>query len=55
MKCPKCQHENEQGDRFCRECGERLPSVCPQCGNLLKPGDRFCAKCGTRLAESESS
>ena len=55
MKCPKCQHENEQGDKFCRECGERLPSVCPQCGNLVKPGDRFCAKCGTRLAESVSA
>ena len=21
MKCPKCRHENEEGARFCEECG----------------------------------
>jgi len=26
-KCPKCQNENPEGTRFCRNCGEDLPSA----------------------------
>ena len=26
MKCPKCQFENPQGQKFCGECGTRLLS-----------------------------
>ena len=52
MKCPKCNHENREGDKFCRECGTKLPSACPNCGNAVDPEDRFCARCGVRLEES---
>jgi len=27
MKCPKCNHENRDGAKFCEECGEKLQSV----------------------------
>ena len=54
MKCPKCQYENDQGDKFCRECGETLPSVCPKCGHALKPGDKFCADCGAKITDASS-
>ena len=53
MQCPKCQHEIEVNDRFCRTCGEKLPSVCPDCGHEIRPDDRFCASCGSRLVGTE--
>ncbi|MGZ6291254.1 MAG: double zinc ribbon domain-containing protein, partial [Syntrophales bacterium] len=31
MNCPKCQSENPEGKKFCRECGQRLGIVCPSC------------------------
>jgi len=49
MKCPKCQHEIQPADKFCRECGTKLPPVCPNCGNEVSPQDKFCAECGTQL------
>ena len=51
MKCPKCQTENSQTRKFCRECGTKLLPVCPQCGYENFPGDKFCGGCGHRLEE----
>ena len=53
MKCFKCQTQNPEDNRFCRECGEKLGSVCPQCGAELFPEDKFCGKCGHDLEESK--
>jgi predicted ATPase/class 3 adenylate cyclase/ribosomal protein L40E len=49
MKCPKCQTENPDENRFCRKCGEKLSLVCPQCGAEILPDDHFCGKCGHKL------
>jgi len=54
MKCPKCQSEYQAGDKFCRECGTKLPSVCPQCGHEVSPKDKFCSECGTDLAKMQN-
>ncbi|MBE9569249.1 MAG: AAA family ATPase [Proteobacteria bacterium] len=51
MKCPKCQSENPDERKFCRECGAKLLPVCPQCGYENLPGDKFCGGCGQRLEE----
>lgn len=53
MKCPKCQHENRAGAKFCEECGTKLPSICPNCGREVRHGARFCDECGARLMEAE--
>ena len=50
MKCPKCQAENPETRKFCRECGAKLSLPCPQCGCENVPGDRFCGDCGLDLA-----
>ena len=55
MNCPKCQSEYQAGDKFCRECGTKLPSVCPQCGHEVSPKDKFCPECGAKLIETDSS
>ena len=33
MKCPKCQFENPDTQKFCGECGSKLDKVCPNCGD----------------------
>ena len=48
MKCPKCQHENPEENKFCRECGTELLLDCPQCGAEVLADDKFCGKCGQK-------
>jgi class 3 adenylate cyclase/tetratricopeptide (TPR) repeat protein len=54
MQCPRCQHENRQGRRFCSECGGSLALGCPSCGFSNEPGEKFCGGCGHPLGASES-
>jgi len=53
MRCPKCEHENREGARFCRECGSPLERICPQCQHHNEPDAKFCDECGTKLVEAE--
>ena len=55
MKCPKCQTENPETRKFCRECGEKLLLLCPQCGCENIPGDKFCGECGHDLQKSKEA
>jgi class 3 adenylate cyclase/tetratricopeptide (TPR) repeat protein len=55
MKCPKCQTENPEMRKFCRECGAKLLYLCPQCHSENLPGDKFCGECGSPLTPSASS
>jgi len=55
MKCPRCNHENTAGQKFCGECGARLTASCPACGASNAPEQRFCGECGTRLGEGAPS
>jgi hypothetical protein len=38
MKCPRCQADNRDGARFCRECGTTFAAVCPSCGAKVEAG-----------------
>src|SRR4051812_50227389 len=49
MICPQCSTLNEQGRKFCMECGARLASGCPNCGAQNPPEAKFCGECGTTL------
>ena len=49
MKCPKCQHENPEGLKFCVECGNKLEMICSNCGFGNAPGFKFCGECGQNL------
>ena len=46
MRCPKCQFENPDGKKFCRECGSKLLLACPKCAAEILPIDKFCGECG---------
>ncbi len=46
MKCARCQAENRDGARFCRECGATFAVVCSGCGAQVETGSKFCDSCG---------
>ena len=50
MECASCGTANEQGQRFCLECGSPLAQGCPSCGQPVVPHAKFCGSCGTALA-----
>ena len=53
MLCPRCQHENRGGQKFCGECGARLAAPCSACGASNPPDQRFCGECGSALTGAE--
>lgn len=52
MQCPRCQTDNLDTRKFCRECGAKLLLVCGKCGSENQPGDKFCGECGHNLQET---
>ena len=53
MKCPKCQHENPQENRYCSKCGKELLLSCSKCGAEVISDDLFCGKCGQELWKAD--
>ena len=45
MRCPRCQHENEAGAKFCEECRAPLARACAKCARPLSPTAKFCPEC----------
>ena len=50
MKCPRCQADNRDGARFCRECGATFTAFWPSWGAQVEAGSKFCDRCGAALA-----
>ena len=55
MKCPRCQADNRDSARFCRECGATFAAICSGCGASVEAGSKFCDNCGAPLASSMPS
>ncbi|MBI2544089.1 MAG: AAA family ATPase, partial [Candidatus Rokubacteria bacterium] len=49
MRCPACQADNPDQNRFCGQCGAALALHCPQCGAEVPSGFRFCGLCGANV------
>src|SRR5262249_42733315 len=45
MKCPRCEHANPQGARFCEQCATPLARTCSNCGIALSAAAKFCHAC----------
>ena len=50
MRCPRCQHDNPQGARFCEECATPLARTCSNCGTVLSAAAKFCHACAHPVA-----
>ena len=51
-RCPECGHHNEEGIKFCQECGTKIgSSFCVGCGAELAQNTRFCGTCGAKQGE----
>jgi class 3 adenylate cyclase/tetratricopeptide (TPR) repeat protein len=50
MQCPRCQHENPHGARFCEECATGLARTCSNCGTTLSATAKFCHACAHPVA-----
>src|SRR5215471_897756 len=50
MKCPRCQHENRSGAKFCEECATALAPSCSKCGSHLSATAKFCPECAHPVA-----
>jgi class 3 adenylate cyclase/tetratricopeptide (TPR) repeat protein len=55
MQCSKCQIENPEGKKFCRECGSDLILACPKCSSEILPSDKFCGVCRYDLRAAPSA
>ena len=50
--CPKCNEYNDDKNKFCENCGFKLPETenyCPECDILYYPSKNFCPECGIKL------
>jgi class 3 adenylate cyclase/tetratricopeptide (TPR) repeat protein len=52
MRCPRCQHEDPAGTKFCGQCAAPLSALCPSCGAANPPGNKFCGQCAAPLTKT---
>src|ERR671931_353989 len=50
--CASCGAENDEGVKFCGECGSPLSLVCPACSDPNAAGRKFCGECGAPLTSA---
>ncbi len=55
IACPACATENDDGRKFCIQCGNRLSQACPSCATVNPGGARFCGECGTTLGSGTAA
>lgn len=60
--CQNCGAELGSEEKFCAECGAKVPKqlkkaadvkkpVCQNCGAELESGEKFCAECGAKVSQ----
>ena len=49
MQCPRCQQDNRDEAKFCRECGLAFGIACATCGSYLRPESKYCDNCGASI------
>ena len=55
MICGACSTPNEDGRKFCRQCGTSLAAPCPSCGTPNAADVNFCGECGTKLGDGAAA
>jgi predicted ATPase/class 3 adenylate cyclase len=52
MECPSCGSANQDGHRFCGNCGAPLPPSCGACGRENPIANSYCCYCGAPLTKA---
>ena len=47
--CPRCQHPNPIGTRYCQKCREQIGVDCPNCGTTVQATAKYCPNCGIEI------
>jgi NADH pyrophosphatase NudC (nudix superfamily) len=55
MKCPECQAQQPDSQKFCGECGTKLETPCPSCSYRNPLHYKFCGECGQSLKERQEA
>ena len=55
MQCPRCQHDNPPGMKFCGLCAAPLTAACPSCGAVNPPENKFCGQCAVPLRTASTA
>jgi class 3 adenylate cyclase len=55
IHCPRCQHENEDGAKFCEECAAPLARTCGNCGHQVSVTAKFCPECAHPTASTTAA
>ena len=55
VTCPRCQHANRAGARFCEQCAAPLTRFCTNCGIQLPDAAKFCPGCARPVDSAPSS
>jgi predicted ATPase/class 3 adenylate cyclase len=53
--CPSCSKENQEGAKFCGECGSPLARSCAACGSPNEAERKFCWECGAPLVSAAAA
>ena len=66
MNCQKCNFQNEENAKFCRNCGEKLETskqqsestftmkICSKCDSENEESAKFCRKCGISFIDLDT-
>jgi len=50
IKCPKCEAQISESNKFCPNCGQNLKPKCPKCNIDVPMGTKFCPECGSKIS-----
>jgi class 3 adenylate cyclase/tetratricopeptide (TPR) repeat protein len=55
VRCTACGSANDEGRKFCGECGAPLARTCAACGTANDPSAKFCGECGAPLEARDAA